>query len=66
MITYCHLKKKHFFKMELTDSSIYESSLVTGSGQRLVKHVPLAINTYTIIELLLQMGCFYVVCAEML
>jgi hypothetical protein len=45
---------------------IGDSVTATGSGQQLVKHVPAAMNTYAIIELLLQTGCFYMVCAEML
>jgi hypothetical protein len=43
-----------------------DSLTVTSSGQRLVKHIPAAMNMYAITELLLQMGCFYVVCAELL
>jgi hypothetical protein len=33
---------------------------------KLGKHVPMAMNTQSAIELLLETGCFYVVLAEML
>jgi hypothetical protein len=35
-------------------------------GQWLGKHIPAATNMHVITELLLEIGCFYVVCAEML
>jgi hypothetical protein len=34
--------------------------------QRLSNHVPTAMNAHAAIELLLETGCSYVVCAEML
>jgi hypothetical protein len=43
-----------------------DSVTATFSGQRLGKHVLAATNTHATIELLLETGCFYVVCVEML
>jgi hypothetical protein len=39
---------------------------MTVSGQQLGKHVPMAMNMHATIELLLEKGCFHVVCAETL
>jgi hypothetical protein len=37
---------------------------MAASGQRLFKHVPAATNQLATIEVLLEMGCFYMVHAE--
>jgi hypothetical protein len=39
---------------------------MTVSGQRLSEHIPMATNTHTTIQLLLETGCFYGPCQNVI